>query len=408
MENLLLKQAQKYCGHFNNLLGISCVPVDCKKNVRNAEIDIENPICRACEKYKNFQCYGIYAFRQGCEGAYRWEGMYVCLCKLGLVLVNSFISDEQGEFVGGIVAGPICMGEAEDNLQGIYDDQLEQAISEAKCYSPGQIQSLAETIAAIAAYISGVSHGKAGKYFYRQETLLNAIYAEKVKSVTDNDYYIYPIALERKLRMSVRNKDKEGAQVILNQILAYIYVSNDSDLEAIKPRITELVVVMSRAAVDAGADMNEIFLLTQGFIKNIEEFRTIESLSAWISDMLQTFISYTFDFVNVKHADVVYKSIEYIKNNYMKRITLDEIAANTYISKTYLSSIFKKETGDSISNYINQVRVDRSKLLLMEDNLDIVEIANICGFESQSYFTKVFRSIAGITPKRYRQDRGKR
>ena len=87
---------------------------------------------------------------------------------------------------------------------------------------------------------------------------------------------------------------------------------------------------------------------------------------------------------------------------------MDELAALTYVNKSYLGTIFKKETGSTIPQYINEVRVEKSKLLLLEENLSIVEIASLCGFEGQSYFTKVFREIVGMTPKKYREERGKK
>ena len=264
-----------------------------------------------------------------------------------------------------------------------------------------------EILAGIAGSISDLSHGRAGRYFYRQESLLNAMYVERMKKSETSDYYTYPIAIERKLRTAVRSRDKAGSQTLLNQILAHIYVSNNNNIEAIKPRITELIVVISRAAVDAGADINEIFLINENFTANIEEFTNLEDLSAWVSNMLQRFISFTFEFDKVKHADAVYKVIEYIKTNFRRHMSLEDIAASTYLSKTYLSSLFKKETGYSISEYINIVRIDRSKSLLMEENMSIIEIANLCGFEDQSYFTKVFKHIVGITPKKYRENRGK-
>ncbi len=194
---------------------------------------------------------------------------------------------------------------------------------------------------------------------------------------------------------------------LLNQMLAHIYTSNNNNLEKIKPRITELIVVLSRAAVDAGADINEIFLINENFTTNIEEFTNLEDLSIWVTNMLQRFISFTFEFDKVKHADAVYKVIEFIKANFQRRMSLEEIAASTYLSKTYLSSLFKKETGYSISEYINIVRIERSKSLLLEENISIIDIANLCGFEDQSYFTKVFKHIVGITPKKYRENRGK-
>ena len=266
---------------------------------------------------------------------------------------------------------------------------------------------MAELLAAIAGNISRLSHGKAGQYFYRQDSLLNAMYVERMKDSEEGDFYTYPIVMEGKLRSAIRSRDKAMSQTILNQMLAYIYTYNKDNLERIKPRITELVVIISRAAVDAGANVKDIFLINENFNSNIENFQDLEDLSVWVSNMLQRFISLTFEFEKVKHADTVYKVIEYIKENYYRHIPLEEIAQITYMSKTYLSTLFKKETGYSISEYINGIRVDRARSLLVNSDIAIVEIARMCGFEDQSYFTKVFRKTTGITPKKCRESRGK-
>lgn len=405
MDELLIKQAQKYCRHFENLFNIHCIPVDYTNNKLYLQTDVTTNVCKACEKHQGYKCYGINTFLHGCEEAYRWDGMYIFFCNLGLIIVASFISDERGDLAGGIVAGPFCMGNTEDYLQEIPNAELRKVIAEIPCYSPEKIQSLAEIMSAITAHISGISHGKAGKYFYSQETLLNNIYAEKIKSYTDNNYYTYPITQERKLRSAIRNRDKEDAENVLNQILAYIYVSNNSNLDAIKPRIMELIIVISRTAIDAGADMAHIDLLTQTATSAIEKFKTIEDLSAWLSNMMHSFISSTFDYDQIKHADTIHKVIKYIQTHYQSKMSLDEIASITYLSKTYLCSIFKKETGDTIANYINKVRIEKSKLLFSDDSLSIVDIANMCGFEDQSYFTKIFKSFVGMTPKKYRESR---
>lgn len=404
MDQVIKNQAIKYSKHFTAICDVCCVPVDYLNKSFILDDTKKHEFCGKCTQQK---CDGINVFLYGCHEAYRWDGMYIYHCPLGFILVASSISNDEGALVGGIVAGPINMGNIEDILLETPSEELDACIEKLTIMTPSKVRSLSVLMAGITSSISGTTHGKAGRYFYSQEKLLNTLYAEKLKFVAEGEYYTYPIASERKLRAAVRNRDKEGSQILLNQILAYIYVSNNSDLEAIKPRITELIVVISRAAVDAGADINEIFHLNHNFISHINEFKTIEELSAWVSNMLHRFISFTFDFAEIKHADVVYKTIEYIKQNYSKRLTLEKIAESTYLSKTYLSSVFKRETGHSISSYINLVRVENSKSMLLEDNMSIIDIANACGFEDQSYYTKVFKSIIGITPKKYRENRGK-
>lgn len=401
----MIKQAQKYCRHFEILFDVRCSTVDCTTGTVHSSTQEPAPICQSCEKYLASECHGHKAFLHSCKEAYRWDGMYINFCSLGLVLVSVFLSDEKGDLAGGMVAGPLCVGNLDDCLAELPHPELRRMVAKMPTYSPEQLQSLAETMSAIAAYISGASHGRSGRYFFRQESLLNNIYAEKIKSFSDQDYYTYPISQERKLRSAIRNRDKEGAENILNQILAYIYVSNNSNLEAIKPRITELMIVISRAAIDTGADMVQVDTLTQNSLKHIDTFKTIEDLSAWISNIMHSFIAAAFDYERLKHAETIHRVNKYVQTHYQTKLTLDEIAANAHLSKTYLCNIFKAETGETIANYINRVRIEKSKLLLPDDSLTIVQIANMCGFEDQSYFTKIFKSYTGITPKKYRESR---
>ena len=405
MDKSLKKEALKYAKHFGMILELPCSVVDLTE--KSYETDQGEKGIDVCELCPHKECKGYAQFAYGCKEAYRWDGLYTFHCPQEMVLICTSIASEKGDLVGGLVLGPVCLDNKEDLLASANNKKYINALINVPEFPPQKIQAMSELLAGISGNLSDLSHGKAGRYFYRQDSLLNAMYVERMKASETSDYYTYPIAIERKLRTAVRSRDKEGSQVLLNQILAHIYTSNNNNLEKIKPRITELIVVLSRAAVDAGADINEIFLINENFTENINEFSNLEDLSIWVTNMLQRFISFTFEFDKVKHADAVYKVIEYIKANFQRRMSLEEIAASTYLSKTYLSSLFKKETGYSISEYINIVRIERSKSLLLEENISIIDIANLCGFEDQSYFTKVFKHIVGITPKKYRENRGK-
>ena len=167
-------------------------------------------------------------------------------------------------------------------------------------------------------------------------------------------------------------------------------------------RVVELVVVLSRATIDAGADMQEIFLFNNNYFHEIEQFQSLEELSVWLTGIMHRFISYSFDFTQVKHSDVVYKVMEYVKANFHRKISLDDVARTVYLSRSYLSSIFKEETGQSLFSYINKVRVEKSKLYLRDSGVALVDVAALCGFEDQSYFTKVFKKETGMSPKKYR------
>lgn len=404
MEPNLKKQVIKYTKHFSAILELPCTAVDLENETMECSFGTEQvDICKNCP---HKECAGYGLFSKGCREAYRWDGLYIFYCHQNMVLICTSITGENRKLAGGMVIGPIILGNKEELFEEATDPAFIEVLHKVPEIVPNKIQGMAEILAAIAGNISNLSNGRAGEYFYRQDSLLNAMYVEQMKKNESSDDYTYPIVMEGKLRTAIHNRDKEGSQTILNQMLAYIYTSNNNDLQAIKPRITELVVIISRAAVDAGANIKDIFLINENFQMNIEEFKDLEDLSVWISNMLQRFISLTFEFDKVKHADIVYKVIKYIKDNYMRHISLEEIAQYTYISKTYLSSLFKKETGYSISEYINNIRVERSQHLLIDGEMSILEIAKACGFDDQSYYTKVFKKIADVTPKKFRESRG--
>ena len=106
--------------------------------------------------------------------------------------------------------------------------------------------------------------------------------------------------------------------------------------------------------------------------------------------------------VQTGHADVLRKIEEYVYLNYRHKFTLDDIARHVFLSRSYLSGVFKAETGKTLSSYINDVRIEKSKALLCETPLSLLDIALLCGFEDQSYFSKVFKAIEGVAPKDYR------
>lgn len=96
-------------------------------------------------------------------------------------------------------------------------------------------------------------------------------------------------------------------------------------------------------------------------------------------------------------------ALEYIHENYAQKLYLNDIAALCNISPSYCSKLFKRETGDSFSNYVNKVKVEKAKELLRTTNKPIINISYDLGFEDCGYFIKVFKKIVELTPAVYRK-----
>ena len=88
----------------------------------------------------------------------------------------------------------------------------------------------------------------------------------------------------------------------------------------------------------------------------------------------------------------------------MNKITLAKVSNYLHINSSYLSKLFKQEMGMSFTEYLNEARIKRSRELLKDTDMEILDIALFVGYEDQSYFTKVFKKIAGKTPRKFRKE----
>lgn len=105
---------------------------------------------------------------------------------------------------------------------------------------------------------------------------------------------------------------------------------------------------------------------------------------------------------STKHKKV-HEATLYIKEHYNEDLSLQSIADSIYVSRGYLSRIFNEVVGMKLTDYINIQRVNRAKWLLHNSDLSITDIAGSCGFESITYFEKIFNSIANVSPTKYRK-----
>jgi len=217
----------------------------------------------------------------------------------------------------------------------------------------------------------------------------------------------YPLQLEKIVSDHIKNGNMQGARSALNNLSGHIFLNAAGDTDTIRARITEIIVLMSRSAAHSGADIEQMLSYSKTYIATLMTLRSIRDFNSLLSDALIKFSNSVLDTSNLSHSDIILNTISYIRNNYMNKITMNDIAKNADLSVSYIGRIFKKEMGYSLVTFLNKVRIDNAKILLLENNIPLVEIAYLCGFEDQTYFNKVFKKMTGITPGKFRETRGK-
>jgi Response regulator containing CheY-like receiver domain and AraC-type DNA-binding domain len=411
----LYSSAERLATDFSTITGISCSIVNLSASSSPGMFQ-QHGFCAECIKLQKealgkAKCenFGIYS----CLQSERWGGKYECLCPAGLAFINTVISTKGEDKKLGVSAGPFVMtepAEAFDDLEIFFGSKLShnlldeaKKLPEIEC---SKVSTYADVLFMLASYM--VERNSIEMRILEQ---LAQNESEQFYQITDikntkAENYNYPIESEKMLQNYIAQGDKTASQKVLNEILGHIFFCSGGNFNVIKARITELIVLLSRAAISGGADVVEVFGLNYDYLNDIHNCKTMDELNRWLSNVLIRFTSTVFDVGTVKHSDIIMKIIEYVRRNYMKKITLNDISNHVNFSVSYISRIFKEEMGTNMMNFINKVRVENAKLLLMKNEIPLIEVSYLCGFEDQTYFNKVFKKLTNISPGKFRDKRG--
>lgn len=350
--------------------------------------------------------------------AERFGGKYIYFCPSGLIFcIAQVMGENENRF---LVAGPIMATDRENYIAGDLTEpfrsdiqtceEMERFTASLKYLSASDITCLSDLAYIAANHISGYDYKR---LINRQEQAEQqqriGDYVQSVKSrmlLGPEGFEPYPYDKEKRLTWAIMTGSEAEARKLLNEILGYIFFASANNLDSIKIRAMELAVVISRAALDGGVDANSVYLTNPQYISDFFALDTIEDVCFSLTKLLRKFSEETFNLSKVKHIDLLSRSISYIRTNYMHKITLDDVAEYVFLSPSYLSKLFKDELGTNFNSFLTSVRIERSRILLMSDELSIAEIAELSGFFDQSYFNKVFKRETGVTPKKYRESRG--
>lgn len=351
------------------------------------------------------QCEGLHCY--GLSQAERFGGRYIYSCPSGLTYCACPIFIGQ-LLVGGLVAGPVLLMETDDLLDDILEQRqvpgeesevLREFLLEVPSVDPAKMRHLAVQLFASAVCVGDATREMVRLQSGGQQRSIGQ-YVHQVKNGRAEPRY--PIEKEFAMSYAVSKGDRTTAAALLNELLGYIFFFI-SDLEVIQTRVTELLLVLSRACISGGGNAGVVLDISHQHLKELRLMRTQEDVAQWLARVLGRFTDLVFDLVDSKHANSIRKAKGYIHLNYERDITLSEVADYVGYSSSHFSKIFKEETGCSFRTYLNRLRVEKSKSLLLDTEASIAEICTACGFVDQSYFGKVFKNIAGVTPDKYRK-----
>lgn len=160
--------------------------------------------------------------------------------------------------------------------------------------------------------------------------------------------------------------------------------------------------LMRKAAQQGGVHPVHLDQVSSDFARRIEAIHAPEEVTEFLSSMLRSYCRLVKRHSMKNVSPLVQKAMVYIENDLTSDLSLSTVAQMNNVSPGYLSGLFKKETGQTFTAYVNSRRIHRAKHLLRTTNLQVQTIAQHCGILDFHYFCRVFKNSVGMTPTEYR------
>lgn len=195
---------------------------------------------------------------------------------------------------------------------------------------------------------------------------------------------------------------------------AEMYFTNTKPSKMLESRLTDslrnaknfLIVLntLSRKAVEQGG-VHPIYIdsVSSDFALKIEACKSTDECDELFFEIIKKYSRLVQKHSQKGYSLLVQKVITCIDTDITADLSLKTQAKLLNVNPSYLSALFKKETGVTLTDYVNKRRVERAKSLLKNNNIQIQTVAQSCGMLDVNYFTKIFKKYEGTTPKEYRE-----
>jgi two-component system response regulator YesN len=195
-----------------------------------------------------------------------------------------------------------------------------------------------------------------------------------------------------------KTQKKEALQEVNN----LIQIGQSFSKNIFKMHAMELLYSLSELMVDLDFDekmMNEYKIR---YMTQIGHMKTFVDLSFPLKKLVVDMIDAVTNRPKNSKEELIKHCKAYIKKHYKEEMNLSNLSDYFHVSPTYLSKLFKRIEGINIVNYINEIRMEQAKILLLYSALPIEVISEQIGYKTQNYFSFIFKKIVGYTPTEYR------
>ncbi|MCR8846405.1 helix-turn-helix domain-containing protein [Paenibacillus sp. SC116] len=217
-------------------------------------------------------------------------------------------------------------------------------------------------------------------------------------------FHASPI-MEKKVYQCIERGRKEELIVAINSLSEtgiFGNLSRTSYVRSSKNLGIGAITMATRAAVQGGLHPEIAYTLSDLYIQNLEEIKDSRTINQFMISALYDFADRVEKNREQKYSRPINACKYYIFTHLYDEIKLADLAEVSAMNPSYLSTLFKKEVGISLSEYILRAKIEEAMSLIDYTQHSLSDIYTLLNFHDQSHFTKTFKKFVGLTPREYK------
>lgn len=236
----------------------------------------------------------------------------------------------------------------------------------------------------------------------------NKFYAGKNEIINFNVFhpegieFFYDKRVEEEMHICIKSQNAEES-IELFRKLSFGLSENFYSIDYIKYIYLRINTNITYALSDIGLELKETETFGETIFEKIQKAKTFQDLYEFTCNLITTSISMVSNLKKEQHNRLIEKTINFIKSNYQRDLPVDEISSHVFLSSRYLNSIFKAETGLTISEYITKLRMETAKELILNNHMKINEVSKAVGYNNIQSFIRLFKKHYCMTPVDFRR-----
>ena len=393
---------------------ITGVPVTCY-DVSGAiisEFGADNKLCNDLGIYlrRNSGCRKLLSFAG--EFSSNLGEPYIFLCKAGFSNISMPVI-VSGEFMGYAIAGPFILKKLRRstvnsvlNMNRVPDGErllIEKKANNMRVLSSQEITALSVLFSGSvrSSLISLKDYDTLSKVNEEQKHISSRIRASKNELTADREF---SPDMEKKLVSDIIKGDLEEADRLIRKLLerfSIITVGNIDEVKTMSLWVAATVVksLSNEVSIRSGDTLD----VDIDIMNRITEADSVDALAQAFLYIIRYVSNDLISSIYTGSSQLVNSGLKYIKDHFSSKITLADMCAELHVNPSYFSNLFSQEMGQTFVEYLTDLRLSKAEDLLVSTNMSMLDISVSTGFENQSYFTKVFKSAKGMTPREYRR-----